>query len=244
MTNPQIVTISFFNYQKWSEKWWAFKQMGLAGPALKEVPGLQFSKLLGSGGFNGFSIWPNFGTYGLLGVWQTEAHAEAFFTDAEVFRGFKSKARTSWTVYMRTTQTHGQWDGQTPFIPNASADEDQLVAVITRATIYPRHLWRFWRFVPPVSHSIENKKGLIFAVGIGELPLIQQATFSLWESTKLMKAYAYESGYHKKVVRKTREIGWYKEELFARFLPYRSEGSWNGTDPLRQHLAPEPLINS
>ena len=33
-----------------------------------------------------------------------------------------------------------------------------------------------------------------------------------------MEAYAYNSG-HREVIKKVKEEGWYKEELFARFIP-------------------------
>lgn len=137
---------------------------------------------------------------------------------------------------MKTTKVHGQWDGVAPFTETVDYDKKKLVAVLTRATIQPRQLWRFWRFVPPVSASVEGRAGLIFSKGIGELPLIQQATFSLWEDSEKMLAYAYQSHYHKEVVQKTRELGWYKEELFSRFHPYAAEGSWKAGNPLADYL--------
>lgn len=237
MINDQIVTITFFRYEGMSGKWWAFKQMGLAPGRLKRIPGLEFGKMLGSGGRNGFSILPNLSTYGFLGVWEDECAARTFFESHPLFASFCTKSMEQWTVYMRTVMTHGQWDDVEPFQIREKVDENQVVGVITRATIRTRHLWRFWRFVPPVSRSVAKREGLLFSVGIGELPIIQQATFSLWENSHLMKAYAYQSRFHKEVVRRTRELGWYKEELFARFHPYASEGSWYGQNPLSAYLS-------
>lgn len=223
-----IVTISFFRYGASASKWWAFRQMGLAPAQLQKVKGLRFSKMLGSGGGNGFSIWPNFGAYGLLGVWDDEAAARDFFENSPTFASFRQQSSAWWTAFMRAAQAHGQWDGQAPFPVNEPYDERRLVAVITRATIFPGQLLRFWRFVPSVSRSMAGREGLIFSLGIGELPIIQQATFSLWENSQFMKQYAYQSPQHQEVIRRTRQLGWYKEELFARFHPYFAEGNWDG----------------
>lgn len=227
MAAPQsVTTITFFRYSSWRNRWWGFKQMGLAGDLLEQVEGLHFHKMLGSGAGNGFSIWPNFGVYGLLAVWKDEGAARRFFRDHGFFKACLNRCEGWWTVYMDAAKAHGAWEGDMPFPITADYDPDRPVAVITRATIYPHHLWRFWRFVPSVSRSVEDKDGLLFSVGIGEVPLIQQATFSLWQNSELMTAYAYRSQYHKEVVRRTRELGWYQEELFCRFHPYRSEGDW------------------
>ena len=236
MSEDQVVTITFFHFQGRQNRWWAFQQMGRAPFFNHRIPGLEFAKLLGSGGRNGFSILPNFGLYSLLCVWNNESAANAFFNKEPLFLSFQQKSEEHWTVFMKTTMAHGRWDGEMPFQTNSDFKEDQLMGVITRARIYTKQLWQFWRFVPSVSRSVAGKEGLIFGVGIGELPIVQQATFSLWENSKLMKAYAYQSQHHQKVVKKTRELGWYKEELFARFHPYATEGSWQGGDPLKKYL--------
>lgn len=237
-SSPQVVTMSLLRYEGWRSRWWAFTQMGLGPGRFAKVKGLQTVKMLGSGAGNGFSIWPNFGVYGLLGIWVNETAAQNFFRENSWWRSASQYSEERYTIFMKNTMAHGEWGGEKPFTPAASFDPAAPIAVITRATIYPKYLWRFWRFVPKVSASVDNKPGRLLSVGVGEWPLFMQATFSVWESGLQMMDYAYKSPFHREVVQKTRELGWYKEELFARFLPYASRGSWEGQDPVAA-LKPE-----
>lgn len=235
MPNNQIVTFTLFRFNGWQRRWWAFRQMGLSPWLLKGIPGMQFGKMLGSGGGNGFRKTPHFGVYGLLCVWEHAAAADDFLNNHVFFRKMTTKATEHWTVFLHTCAVHGKWDGLEPFEISKTYQEGKPLAVLTRATIRTQYLWHFWRFVPPVSRSITQQNGLLFSIGIGELPIVQQATFSLWESSHSMKAYAYQSPHHSAVVKKTRQLGWYKEELFARFIPYATQGSWEGKNPLEKY---------
>jgi hypothetical protein len=220
----QVTTFSFFHFDRVPARLWAFAQMGLAPRRLRGTEGLQFCKLLGTGGENGFSAKPDFSTYSLLAVWDDEAKAQQFFDGHPVFRAYCRQSVAGKTYFLHNTLAHGLWDGQQPFVAATAFDPAAPVAVLTRATIRTRYLFHFWRQVPPVSRSMADKPGLRFAKGVGELPWIQQATFSIWDSGQHMMQYAYQSPLHREVIRQTRELGWYKEELFARFVPFREVG--------------------
>lgn len=245
MSTAQITTFTALRFNGMRNRWQALGQMGRSPERLAAIDGLVFGKMLGSGGGKGFSIWPNFGVYCLLLVWEDETAARRFYSENTWFKELSSAASEHWTLFLQTVKAHGQWDGQSPFQATASIAESHPVAVLTRATIHRRHLLRFWTFVPPVSASVEQfRDQTAFSAGIGELPLIQQATFSLWRDSAAMKTYAYQSKLHSEVVRKTRELGWYSEELFARFRPYDSSGTWNGADPFKKILNENPDLTS
>jgi hypothetical protein len=213
-----MVTFTFFTFQGFASRWWAFTQMGRRSFQAGVADGLEFAKMMGTGGGNGFSIFPNFGQYAWLGVWESEAQARDFFQSNPLFQSFQSQSATCKTIYAQSVVAHGKWDGQEPFRAVGKFDPTQPVAVLTRATIKTRHLLHFWQFVPRVSKSIQEFSAQTqFSVGVGELPLVQQATFSLWHTGQAMLDYAYKSPFHAEVVKKTRELGWYDEELFARF---------------------------
>jgi len=95
-------------------------------------------------------------------------------------------------------------------VPNAP------LAVITRATINTKSLFDFWRNVPKVASFMHSAPAL-HQIGIGEYPIFMQATFSIWESIESLRDTAYKDTVHAEAIRKTRERGWYKEELFSEF---------------------------
>ncbi len=221
----QITTVSFFKYATWSKKFWALAQMQLAiGPLLK-IPGLTFFKLMGSGAGAGFSLKPDFSTYCLLAVWETAADADAFFSQNPSYAAFARQSIEQWTLYLRATRAKGLWSGLQPFECHPELAKDGLFIALTRASINWNRLTEFWRHVPLSSQAIEQAEGVLFSKGVGELPLIQQATISIWESPAAMRRFAYENGIHQEIIRKTKTRKWYSEELFASFALIKSTGT-------------------
>lgn len=227
--SKQITTITFFKYKGFTDKLWAFFMMQLAHNKLSKIKGQQFYKLMGSGKGMGFNPLPDWSIYSIVQVWNNEANANHFFEDSDVISSYKNHTSEQWTLYMKSIKAHGLWGGSNPFEKNESLNSNNPhVAIITRATIKLSKLYTFWKYVPISQKPLENSKGLLYTKGIGEVPLTQMATFSLWNSMENAKAFAYSSKEHQIAIQKTRTLNWYKEELFSRFQPYKSIGTWQG----------------
>ena len=120
--------------------------------------------------------------------------------------------------YLHPIKSHGKWDGINPFKADLGRlNKESKVGIITRATININRMFEFWKSVPNASNAIKNAKGVEWFKGIGEWPFIQQATFSVWDNLESVKNFAYNSGSHAEIIKKTRKRKWYKEDLFARF---------------------------
>jgi len=235
----QIITFTLFRFEG-KHAFWIFGQMQKSTKDFKKVVGLEFFKLMGSGGKTGFSKMLNVNVYALLAVWESEQAASTYFEGSGHFLEFQTRATELWNIYMNTSKAYGKWSGLNPF-ETIEPYQSGPIAVITRARIKLRFLRKFWSYVPSVSKNMDDRDGSIFSIGIGEYPWLMQATFSLWEDEESMRNYAYRSKFHKEVIQKTRALGWYSEELFANFVPFKTVGSWEGENPLQLLLSKQTL---
>lgn len=193
--------------------------MGLKHPELYSVDGLQFFKLLGTGSKGGFSMFPDFSTYVFLSVWESLEHATHFYENSPFYTAYKDKAARCRVLHLGCIQSHGLWGAINPFKPDqdAAKNNDQKIVVLTRANVRWSRLIAFWRHVPLAGKSIAGSSGVLFYKGIGEWPLVQQATISIWNDLEAVKNYAYKQPIHSSIVKKTLKNKWYGESLFSRF---------------------------
>ncbi|MGB6151054.1 MAG: DUF3291 domain-containing protein, partial [Pricia sp.] len=155
-----------------------------------------------------------------------ETMADTFFEIHPLALKYRTQCSRHWRLYMKNITAKGQWSNKNPFsVSDTLRTDNPYIAVITRATIRRRMLLKFWSHVPESQQSLEGNEGLLYTKGVGEVPFAQMATFSLWKDKASLMKYAYGSEGHKKAILKTRQLNWYKEELFSRFQPYRSEGA-------------------
>ncbi|MFG1923901.1 monooxygenase [Cryptosporangium sp. NPDC048952] len=202
---------------------------------LRHTPGLRFARLLGTGRGDTFTVRDaNPNRWALLATWGSEAEAAAFERTSTV-RGWGRLADERWRLELTPLASYGRWSKREPFGAPTPRKWDGPVAALTRARISARKMVTFWRAVPPVASALNDHRkdgGLRAAIGVGEAPAGWQGTLSVWRSADDLRAFAYQGAAHVAAIRRTKETGWYAEELFARFGVVRADGSLDGRDPL------------
>lgn len=236
MTPTPIVTISFFRFARWPARAWALGMMGAARFALPRVPGIGFWKLCGSGTGEGFTPLPNTAVYAILATWPDVETARKQTSEAAIFKRYRTRADEDWTIILETASARGAWSGQS-FYPTGTAIDGPLAA-LTRASVKPAVAAKFWRRVPDISRMIGADRNVAFKIGIGEVPLLHQVTFSIWPDRQAMAAFARESGPHAAAIKAVRDGNWFSEELYARFAIKGDHGTWGGCSPLDKLKVP------
>ncbi len=209
---------------------------------------ISFWKLLGSGKNGTFDKNPDWQQWGILLVHSAEFRVQSRGPDElqskdlkkEMYGSFISKwirlfNCEVWTVFLEPIEGHGTWDGRKVFgeLPVKTGYEGKI-AVLTRATIRLSRLKNFWSNVNSVAKQMAGAKGLVSSLGIGELPWIKQATFSIWQNKEVMKDFAYQMKEHAAVIQKTRSEKWYSEDMFTRFKITAATGTIRGINPVEQ----------
>ena len=210
-----------------------FRRIPFDRRALRTVPGLRFGRLLGTARGQAMALSADLRRWALFTVWDDDRARQRFLADHPLPRRWDDAGAERFDVVLEPAGAHGSWDGVDPVAGGVPVDvADGPVAVVTRATVRWRKVPTFLRAVPPVEDTLHGAPGLLAAVGIGELPIGRQATFSLWSDTEQMERFAYRNARHAEVVQRTRHDGWYGEEWFARFRPREWSGTWDGERPL------------
>lgn len=233
-----LATLTIIRYRYWGIPF-GFLSMALFHFPLFFNKNITFYKLMGSGKNGTFDKEPDLKQWAILAVFN-EDDAGNFKTrnTKELYgrfvnfwlRLFKCEVCT---FYLEPIEGHGFWDKKQAFGSFKNKQEYHgPIAILTRATIRLNRLSYFWRHVAPVAAQMTIAKGFVTSFGIGEIPWIKQATFSIWKSREDMKAFAYGMKEHVEVIKKTRQQKWYSEDMFVRFKILQHEGSVKGQDPL------------
>ena len=64
-------------------------------------------------------------------------------------------------------------------------------------------------------------------MGLGEAPLLRQATFSIWDTPDSLNAYA-RNGPHLRAIKLANQENYFSESMFVRFRTLNAQGVWQG----------------
>ena len=194
--------------------------MAFARLYISKLEGMEFYKLFGTGSKEGFSSninpFSNSGIYAIMAVWENENQANIALESSKIFQNYIFKSNEHWHIFLRNISVKGKWNGKIPFKKFKDDVEGDLV-VLTRATIKPRVLAKFWERVPNIQNVIGNNKDVVFKIGLAEVPFFQSVTFSIWKSETDMNEFARNRGPHCEAIKAVRKGKWFSEELYARF---------------------------
>jgi len=205
---------------------WGWSRVVIGARPLRGIPGLVFAKALGSGHRGGFGMRPGLRRQGLFTIFDSERRADDFIAASPVMQAYRAHAAELCIAKLRATSSRGSWNGQGMAVTAAPVSEGP-VAALTRASIRPHKAQAFWRNSPPAEAALERAQGCLLAMGLGEAPLLRQATFSVWESQAAMDAYA-RSGAHLAAIRAAYGQGHFSESMFVRFALLQLSGCWKG----------------
>ena len=245
--SSMISTLTIVRYPKWLA-WAGFLSMAFFRLPLLLHRNITFWKLMGSGKNGSFDKTPDLRQWAIICSYadfdqsiidQQLNNNQHDLLLKQVYGSFiagwwRFWQCEKWTILLDAIEGHGHWDGKEVFGKLAkNTDYEGQIAILTRATIRFNKLKHFWRNVAPVATRLNEAKGFICSFGIGEVPWVKQATFSIWESKTDMRDFAYKMQAHANVIQKTKKENWYSEEMFVRFIPILSLGSLKGIDPLK-----------
>lgn len=205
---------------------WGWNRIAFGRWTTGLVPGLQFSKVMGSGQNGGFGLVPSPSHQGMFCIFDTEDSAREFINHSALATQYRERSSELFTAMLRVGSARGSWDG-VALKADVAMPLNGPIATLTRASIRPAAATAFWRRAPATQDSLQQAPGCKLAVGLGEAPLLRQATFSLWQSTAAMDAYA-RTGAHLDAIKAAHEHRFFSESMFVRFVPVELSGSWQG----------------
>jgi spheroidene monooxygenase len=226
MNNPPAVT-SILLLARWrpASVPWGLLRLVRGALVPSRAKGLLWRQILGSGHEGGFGLRPGWDRLGQLAVFADREQARDWLERDPEVQAWQARAAELLWLELRAWQSRGEWAGQ-PLPVSIEAPPGGPVAALTRASIRLTQARAFWAHSPAAEQALKQACGCRLAVGLGEAPLLRQATFSVWDSVAAMDAYA-RSGAHRAAAQNAWREGYFSETLFARFAVIDQGGTWS-----------------
>jgi hypothetical protein len=212
-----------------------------------KVAGLRFWRPLNVGGdFAWFRQHPNrralyprlrpaFRRWAYYAVWDDECAFEEFLTGSLIGRAWAEESAEAWHVWLAPVRVRGDWEGIRPLRGAETTGRDGAPAAhLVRLDLSLRATAAMWGSAAPnLLRHIPDCDDLLAGIPLVDRPYMQPVSFSVWRSEDAATRFEYGDGHRAAVSRVQRSQADLLQHYSAgRFDPYRSQGTWNGRNPL------------
>jgi hypothetical protein len=173
---------------------------------------------------------PYLARVGLIAAWDDDRAIESFLASHQLAQQFAH----GWHVRLQPTRIFGAWPPLSGLLSKEGPMDDQEpAAVLTIGRLRLSQTVRFLRASAAAEGLAVRDPALLASTALARPPRLV-ATFSLWQTTAAMRAYAQGHGEpgHLAAIQAHAAQPFHHESAFVRFRPYRAEGNWDGRDPL------------
>ncbi|HEY2216712.1 MAG TPA: hypothetical protein VGH21_04395 [Solirubrobacteraceae bacterium] len=210
-------------------------------PTANDAAGLRYAVLMTTAPI-GERLLPQLdpGRVALFAAWDDDAALDRFMADHPLAHALRS----GWHTRLQATHTFGAWPplaalhGKEP-----PMHDDEPAAALTIGRLRLSQAPRFLKAGAAAERLAANDPAMLRGTGLARPPALV-ATFSLWQTTAMMRAYAGGTAgpEHRNAVKSHGNRPFHHASAFIRFRPYGAQGEWDGENPLADDQpAPAPL---
>jgi hypothetical protein len=173
---------------------------------------------------------PTLGRVGLIAAWASDAAVDDFLARHPLAK----QLAHGWHVRLAPTRIFGVWSRLEGLVRDeVPMARDEPAAVLTLGRLRLTQTLRFLKASAAAEGLALREPALLASTALARPPSLV-ATFSVWQTTEAMRAYARgdaDPG-HRAATHAHAARPFHHESAFIRFRPYASAGSWDQRDPL------------
>lgn len=206
------------------------------------APGLRYGVLTAASPLGANRLpRPDPGRVALVAAWDDDDAIDRFLTAHPLAQALSG----GWHTRLQPTHIFGAYPPLAGLVGEEppAMSEQEPAAVLTIGRLRLSQAPRFLKAGAAAERLAVEDPAMLRGTGLARPPGLV-ATFSLWRTTREMRAYASgrSGAEHRDAVRAHAERPFHHASAFIRFRPYGAEGKWDGENPLAEALpAPAPL---
>jgi hypothetical protein len=205
-------------------------------------PGMHYAALTAASPLSATRLpRPDPGRVALIAAWDDDAALDRFLDEHPLARALGG----GWHTRLQPTHIFGAYPPLDGLVDDAAPTmgDEEPAAVLTIGRLRLSQAPRFLVASAAAERLAVRDPSMLRGTGLARPPGLV-ATFSLWHTTREMRAYAGGSSgpEHRAAVKAHVRRPFHHASAFIRFRPYGAEGEWDGENPLAKSLAaPAPL---